>query len=160
MKRYLQSFVVAITLLTGSFLSYADSSVETLSPELRTLLSKEMRALQEGMRTIISAYISGDLEKIVQVAHKMKNSYILKQSITPDQKHELMTKLPKAFLQRDQKFHEYAGMLAHVAEEKHLELVGFYYSKLTESCVSCHSDYAGHQFPDFLIKPSHESDHH
>jgi hypothetical protein len=74
----------------------------------------------------------------------MKNGYILKQSITDEQKHELITKLPKSFFESDQKFHEYAGMLEHVAEEKNLELVGFYYSKLTESCVNCHSEYGSH----------------
>ena len=96
-----------------------------------------------------SAYISGDFATVAEIASQIKNSYILKQSMTDDQKHELTTKLPESFLLMDQKFHEYAGILEHFAEEEHTELVGFYYLRLTESCVSCHSQYARNRFPGF-----------
>ena len=160
MKKNLKLIVIAVAMIARSPSSYAESEVESLSPALRTLLSKEMLALQDGMKSIFPAYISGDMKEVSKIANKMKNSYILKQNMTHEQKHELMTKLPKSFLQSDQKFHEYAGMLQHVAEEKHFELVGFYYSKLTESCVSCHSEHASHRFPAFKAKSHHEGDHH
>ena len=160
MKQYLKSALITVAMLVGSHASFAESGVEALSPELRTLLSKEMQALQSGMQSILPAYISGDLTEIIHIANKMKNSYILKQSITPDQKHELMNKLPKSFLHSDQKFHEYAGMLAHVAEEKHWELVGFYYAKLTEACVGCLSEHASNRFPNFESKSDPHGHHH
>jgi len=164
MRKILTSGLLAMTMVIASPVPsvYADSAVESLSPELRALLSKEMLALQDGMKAIFPAYISGDLTTIAKIAHEIKHSYIMKQSITSAQKHELKSKLPKAFIQSDKQFHKYAGMLEHVAKEKHLELVGFYYSKLTESCVGCHSEYATHRFPD-LKEKSHghdKGDHH
>jgi hypothetical protein len=151
---------IAFFLLFVTSTVQADSSVDKLSPELRALLSKEMLALEEGMKSIMPAYISGDLEKVSRIAKKMKNSFILNQKITGDQKHELMNKMPKAFLQLDKEFHEYSGMLEHVAKEKHIELVGFYYYKLNESCVACHRQFAGHRFPKFQPESIDNGHHH
>jgi len=160
MKKLIK-LMAAVTFTTFfSAFSYADSGVQDLSPELRSLLSKEMLSLQEGMKSILPAYISGDLDEVAKIASKIKNSYILKQQITDTQRHELKSKLPTSFLQSDQKFHEYAGMLEHVSKDKHIELVGFYYAKLSESCVSCHSQHAIHRFQGLNEKPSQNNDHH
>jgi hypothetical protein len=129
-------------------------SVENLSPELRALLRQEMQALQSGMVSAIPAFISGNLEEVEHIAHSMKNSYILKQSITKEQVHELHSSLPASFLKMDKEFHYLAGMLAHAANRKKLELVNFYFSELTESCVGCHSEHASHRFPGFSMKDS------
>ncbi len=160
MKHHLKSAFIAIAMLVDSSASFAESGVEALSPELRTLLQKEMQALQGGMQSIFPAYISGDLTAIASIANNIKNSYILKQQLTDEHKHELMSKLPESFLHSDQKFHEYAGMLAHVAEEKHWELVGFYYAKLTEACVACHTEHASHRFPGFESESGGHGHHH
>ena len=151
---------IAFFLLFVTSTVQADSSVENLSPELRALLSQEMLALEEGMKSIVPAYISGDLEEISNIAKKMKNSFILNQKISSDQKHELMNKMPKAFLLLDKEFHEYAGMLEHVAKEGHIELVGFYYYKLNESCVACHGQFAGQRFPKFQPESIDNGHHH
>jgi hypothetical protein len=124
-----------------------DSAVEALSPALRTLLSAEMQGLQSGMMSVIPAYVSGDWDEIAQIAGQMKNSYILKQSLTDEQRHELHTRLPVAFVNLDKKFHYYSGMLEHAAKNRKAELVGFYYSKLGDACVSCHTQFASHRFP-------------
>lgn len=124
--------------------------VESLSPELRDLLSKEMRALQNGMMSIIPAYASGNWQEIESIANKMHESYILKQSLTENQIKELHTQLPRSFIEEDQNFHYLASMLSHVAKNKKVELVGFYFSKLTEACVSCHEKYAVHKFPGLV----------
>jgi hypothetical protein len=63
--------------------------------------------------------------------------------------HQLHTLLPEDFLQQDQQFHYYAGMLQHVAANKKSELVAFYSAKLLESCGSCHQAHAKHRFPQF-----------
>jgi hypothetical protein len=152
--------LIAIAAVVFSLNTNAESGVNELSPELRSLLSKEMLALQTGMQSIIPAYVAGDLDKVAHIAKRIKNSFILKQNITANQKKELGTKLPKSFLKIDQQFHKYAGMLEHVAEEKNTELVGFYFSKLSEVCVACHSEYATHKFPKFNIKSKNESHHH
>ena len=141
------SFIITLCFSLVTFQSYAEKGVEALSPELRILLSKEMLSLQEGMKAIFPAYISGDWHEISHIALKMKNSYILKQSLTNAQRHELHSTLPDAFLKQDQQFHYLAGMLSHAADMEKLELVGFYYSELTNSCVSCHSQFALQRFP-------------
>lgn len=136
-------------------------SVENLSPALRALLKQEMQALQTGMVSAVPALVSGNLAEVAEIARKMEKSYILRQSITREQMHELHSSLPAPFLKQDAAFHYYAGMLAHVADRKKLELVNFYFSKLTESCVNCHSEHAMHKFPGFATNRSENGhDHH
>jgi hypothetical protein len=134
------------------------TGVEALSPELRKLLTKEMQALEKGILAIIPAYISANWSEIASIADKMENSYILKQSLTDNQMHELHTVLPDSFVKLDQEFHYLSGMLSHAAKMEKTELVGFYFSKLSESCVGCHSQYAVHKFPAF--KQTQTSDKH
>ncbi len=127
------------------------SGVEMLSDDLRSLLSKEMLALQNGMVSIIPAYISGNWGEIEATAEQMKNSYILKKSLTESQKHELHSILPHEFIKKDQRFHYLAGMLAHAAKNKKPELINFYFSEMNESCVSCHTEFATHKFPALIL---------
>ena len=135
------------------------AGVESLSIDLRDLLSEEMRALEQGMKSIIPAYISGNWGEISAIAGKMKNSYILKQSLTQSQMEELHTSLPHDFVVRDKHFHYLAGMLEHVAQKRKPELVNFYFSEMNEACLACHKTYAGHKFPAFseekVIEHSH-----
>lgn len=159
MKSVKSKVLLVITLWLCAANLKADSGVESLSPDLRNLLAKEMVALEKGMQAIFPAYITGDFEQVAQVAKKIKESFILKQKITDDQKKELVAKLPNSFLKMDKKFHEYAGMLEHVARKNKTELVGFYYAKLTESCIACHSNHAKHRFPK-LIEETKENEHH
>lgn len=132
--------------------------VESLSPALRALLAEEMLAIQSGMQAIIPAYAAGNWGEIASIADKIKNSYILKQKLTDDQKEELHSSLPASFIQLDQQFHYFAGMLKHVAEEEKSELVGFYFSKMNDACHACHSQYATHKFPAFEQK-GHVKEH-
>ena len=94
------------------------SGVEMLSHDLRSLLAKEMQALQSGMMSIIPAYISGNWGEIETTAEKMKSSYILKKSLTESQVKELHSVLPHEFIKQDQRFHYLAGMLEHAAKNK------------------------------------------
>ena len=105
MKKNFRSAIFVVFSALLSMFATADSSVESLSPELRKLLSQEMQALQGGMQALITAYVSGDFEKVAKIADKMKNGFILKQKITKDQKQELMATLPKAFMHLDKSFH-------------------------------------------------------
>lgn len=127
------------------------SGIEALSPALRDLLSQEMLAIQNGMQSIIPAYVSGNWKAIESTAEKIKNSYLLKQKLTTTQRHELHTLLPHDFIKKDQQFHYQAGMLQHAAKHQKPELVNFYFSKMTESCVSCHTAFATHRFPDLAV---------
>jgi len=145
--------IICILLMSLPMSSYANeekaAGVTALSPELRSLLSQEMLALQSGMMSLIPAIISGKWDAVAATAGKIKNSYILKQKLTKAQGKELHSLLPADFIKQDQQFHYLAGMLEHAAKAAKPELISFYYSRMTESCVSCHSSYATHKFPAF-----------
>lgn len=128
------------------------SGIVDLSPDLRNLLSQEMLQLQKGMIEILPLYVSGRWAEIVSIASKMEVSYVLNQSLSEEQKHELHSKLPNAFIELDQQFHYLSGMLEHAAKMEKAELVGFYFSKMSEICVSCHTQYATHRFPALAPK--------
>jgi hypothetical protein len=165
MKTFISIALLAILLPT---MSYAEdvhkheehikaSGVEALSPDFRKLLSEEMKALQGGMMSIIPAYISGNWSEIETTAQKIKNSYILKQSLTESQVKELHSVLPPEFIEKDQRFHYLAGMLEHAAQSKKPELINFYFSEMNESCASCHAVFATHKFP--ALKPAEKDGH-
>lgn len=160
---------IALTGLLLTPISYAEdmhdheklakpSGVEALSPDLRKLLSKEMIALQGGMMSIIPAYISGNWSEIEKTAAKIKNSFILKQSLTESQAEELQSVLPSEFIEKDQRFHYLAGMLEHAAQSQKPELINFYFSEMNEACASCHTAFATHKFP--ALKPAEQDSHH
>lgn len=136
------------------------SGVEALSPGLRELLVEEMVALEDGMMSIIPAYASANWSEIAETADRMEKSYILKKNLTDEQKKELHTSLPGAFIKLDQHFHYLAGMLNHAAKSQKPELVGFYFSELVESCATCHADYATHRFPAFVSEKQAEEHSH
>jgi hypothetical protein len=135
------------------------SVIASLSPELQQLFSREMLELQKAMMEMVPLYVAGKLDDIAIIAAQMESSYVLKQGLSDSQMHELHTKLPDAFIGQDQQFHYLAGMLEHVANAGKTELVGFYISKLGESCVACHTAYATNRFPDLSRKRQAEHDH-
>ncbi len=124
--------------------------IESLSTDVRQLLSEEMKALQSGMMSIIPAAVSGNWSEVEVTARKMKESYIFKKKLTEAQAKELHAVLPPAFVKMDQRFHYLAGMLEHVASERKSELVNFYFSEMNASCVNCHSEFATHRFPALI----------
>jgi hypothetical protein len=135
-----------------------NQSTPELSKPVQKLLMKEMNLIQEGMINLTEATAAGEWKKIKKIAEKISHSYILKRKLTKGQKEELMHKLPEDFKEMDQRFHSDAGMLAHVAEEKKVELISFYIYKMNEACINCHAKYAKNRFPGFekLNKKKHK----
>jgi len=144
----MKQLILLFTLLISLYAT-PPQGVEALSPELRSLLSQEMLALEKGMHSIFSNLIAGDYEKIALKAEKIQNSFILKQKLTPSQRKELQSKLPQAFIQLDQSFHEMAGELLNAAEFEDEEASVKLYSKMSRTCIQCHSTYAQERFPSF-----------
>lgn len=153
----LKKVSLTILLISSSLLAQNNDKhiepmdIQTLSSQLRVVLSQEMIALEKGMKEIFSSMIAGDYEKIEKTAGNIKNSFILEQKLTQNQKEELHSKLPEAFLTLDSTFHKDAEMLEHVANIKNPELTQFYFNKMTNACVSCHQSFAQEKFP--LFKP-------
>ena len=140
--------------------SYGFNQEIRFSPELKQLLIEEMVAIQEGMMALIPAISSGDWRAIVEIGTKLHDSYIMKQKLSKSQIEEFHHSLPTAFQELDHSFHHSAGMLAHAAETKNADVVNFYFFKLTETCVSCHSRFATHRFPGFVSDGEHDEHHH
>lgn len=131
-----------------------------LSHDLSVLLNQEMNEIESGMTKIIPAISAGNWGTITHIAKKIKNSFILKQKITPQQKEELHSSLPKEFIAMDRSFHSTAGKLAHAALDHDGELVNFYFYKLHEKCTKCHSKYASERFPNFKSVQQGKGDQH
>lgn len=157
-RKYTVILALSLFAVSTSASEDNDRNIENLSPEVRSLLQKEMTALDSAMKELISANAAGDYKKISVIAKKMKDGFILKQNLTKHQKHELHTLLPDNFIKKDQEFHYFAGMLEHAAQKHKPELVVFYYSKMFEACSGCHNSYAKHRFPSFR-EESKEDEH-
>lgn len=150
-------FILAGLLACGPFARADDEhhdavppgGVESLSAPLREALSAEMAALQGGLMAVIPAVVSGHWDEVARIGKQMRDSYIMKQSLTEAQLEELHQALPPSFLELDARFHYLAGMLSHAAEAKKPELVGFYLGTLTETCITCHAQHAQAKFPAF-----------
>lgn len=145
--------MATLLMMALSFNTQADpvesNVIETLSDPIREILQQEMTLIESGVMAIIPAYAAGDTDEISRIATSIQDSYILNQKLTTKQHHELHEKLPPGFIALDKKVHYYAGMIGEAAQQKKYEQIGFYLSRLTESCSQCHSQYARHRFPRF-----------
>jgi hypothetical protein len=161
-------FILAGLLACGPFAQAADphdeaeqpAGVEALSAPLREALGAEMAALQGGLTAVIPAVVAGHWDEVTRIGRQMRDSYIMKQSLTEAQLEELHRTLPASFLELDARFHYLAGMLSHAAEAKKPELVGFYLGTLTETCVNCHAQHAQAKFPAFSTSEASRGHEH
>lgn len=130
-----------------------------LSPEVTALLTQEMIELQKGMKEIVPALVAAQWQTIANIGTRMHDSYIMNKSLTNEQMHELHMSLPAAFQELDHAFHHSARLMAEAAEKQDREKVAYYYFRLTETCIECHSQYATEKFPEFsrAVKHSKES---
>ena len=176
MKRFIVAFaLITLTLLASMEAHAAEKNSHdkgnvghattpkaelTLPPEIKDLLLREMRALYGGVATLAPALIVGEWEKVATTAKKIQGSYIMKQELTDARRKELQKTMPPLFVEYDKTFHGYAGMLAHAAEEKNSEVANFYLSKMTETCIKCHSRFAKERFPGLAELVRSESHAH
>ena len=130
-----------------------------LSPGLLELLRAEMREISGGVGSVPLALAMGDWNAIHDTGVKLRDSYIMKKSLTPTQKAELQRVLPEAFRRLDAGFHQRAEQMARAAAAHDAELVVFHYSRLVEGCTLCHGAFAPERFPG-LASPAAEGHHH
>lgn len=150
MKR--QHLILGCSLLisTSSFAIEKPQAI-TVSTEIKQLLNQEMQLLETGMQQLLSAIISADWNKTMTLGQQIQASFIIKKTLTAQQKTELHQHLPKTFIELDQSFHQYAGLLAEAAAVKNQETVNFYFYKMLDRCTQCHSRYALEKFPAFSV---------
>lgn len=143
-SRTLALGLLSLTLLTQP-VAAQDVTTE-LPEEVRALLQEEMVQVQAAMKSIHGAIVRGQHEVVREKGQAIHDSFILKQSMTPDMRQTLKAAAPKEFLKLDQKFHKLAARLSESGKEeetgKQLEIFG----KMTQACVTCHSRYVSDRF--------------
>jgi hypothetical protein len=120
-----------------------------LTPKLQGLLKTEMTQITVSTCKITKAIATGDHQTVEQEATNIANGFILKRSLTDQDKKDLKRAAPAAFLQLDATFHQTAAKLAQAGIGRDSELEGFYFSKMLGYCVMCHSTYATDTFGGF-----------
>jgi hypothetical protein len=134
----------------------AGEPVLTLSPRLRGVLVAEMVGLRTGVAEVAMALTTGEWKKAAAEARRMHDSYIMAQQLSPEEMEELHHALPEEFVVLDEHLHRHAEALAHAADTADAELALFYFGKVTEGCVACHTRFATHTLPGFrLAEPAH-----
>lgn len=138
----------ATLLISGPVSAEPKPVSESLSPRLNQLLTEEMRSIRQAMGQIFNGIVVGDSSVVANMAEQIHNSFILMRQLTDKDKKDLNA-LPPEFLEMDGQFHATAEKLAAAGKHKDLELQRYYFAKLTESCVACHSRYVTDKFPAF-----------
>lgn len=159
----MKGFVLGVVMVGFMGLSVTNSVAEPvgpkLTPRLQNLLADEMQQVAQATADLAMAIAAGDHSRVMELGSAVRDSFILKQSLTEQDKKDLMAAVPPAFVALDRRFHETAGKLAHAAEMGDSELQGFYFANMLEACVSCHSHYAADRFPGLQGHGQGQHDH-
>jgi hypothetical protein len=148
---------LALSILLQTSVYAADPVGPKLTARLKDLLTKEMQQVAKATAQLALAIAAGDHASANELGIAVRDSFILKKSLTTQDKMDLMNAVPPAFIALDRRFHDLAGKLAHAAEMKDSELQGFYYSQMVETCVACHTKFASDRFPGLSM--SQAGDH-
>lgn len=151
---YLMTYVAAAAITTGVAINPAaakdlDPLGPKLTPRLKQMLSDEMLSVRQATKQILDGLIVGDHSLVATQAQQIHDSFILDRALTEQDKKDLMKAASPEFLTLDGAFHLTAQKLANAALQKDYELQRFYYSRLVDSCQTCHSQYATDKFPAF-----------
>ncbi|KPK38492.1 MAG: hypothetical protein AMJ69_08310 [Gammaproteobacteria bacterium SG8_47] len=132
-----------------------------LTPELGQMLVQEMQALEDAVMALIPAISSGNWERIAAIGRNIHDSHIMRQALSDAQIEALHQSLPARFQELDHALHHSACQLSQAARKHNIDTVLFYFYKLNEGCVACHSRYARQRFPDLAnSRDEEERDRH
>ena len=145
----MKNIILATLLLSSVLMAAPDKAVTKLSDETRNLFKAEMNFIKNGMDEILYAMISGDDEKVQEVAGQIRDSFIFTKSLKQHNVDEIK-KLPKQFFVYDAELHGGASDLANAAEFDDKEGVKKNYFRMVNSCLQCHETFATHRFSKFL----------
>lgn len=118
-----------------------------LTPKLRDLLRKEMLSVEDASHQIMSYLIAGDDDNVEQLAQKIHDSFILQQSMTPEDKQDLMAAVPEDFVTQDRAFHALSADLAEAARNGDRPAQHQKFGEMIQACSACHTQYATDRFP-------------
>lgn len=137
--------IAALIVFIGA--NAADPVGPKLTPRLKILLADEMQQVAEATSDLALAIAAGDHATVNRLASAVRDSFILKQSLTEQDKKDLMSAVPAGFIALDRSFHGLAGKLAGQADKQDTELQNYYFSRMLETCTACHAQFATDRFP-------------
>lgn len=150
-SRLLAVSALAIGLGLAGLVPASGQQAEPVSPnltqKLRELLRKEMLSIEDASKQILSALIAGDDARVGELSQKIHDSFILQQSMTPQDKQDLMAAVPESFVTRDRAFHEISANLAKAARDSDRARQHEEFGRMIEACTACHATYATDRFP-------------
>ncbi len=123
-----------------------------LPEHLLTVLRKEMQLIEAGMGELLAHLARGNAEEAQKTAEKIQHSFILKQSLSKAELKQLVSLLPKEFIQMDRTFHGNAGKVAEAVRQGDFNGAAVLYSDMAQSCVRCHTQFAAERFPALVKK--------
>lgn len=106
-----------------------------------------MLSIKQASKDILSALIAGDDARVAEIAQQIHDSFILQQSMTPQDKEDLMAAVPKDFVARDRAFHELSADLALAGRDADRDAQHARFGRMIEACSACHARYATDRFP-------------
>lgn len=153
--------VVSATLLGSMALIGAVNAAEPVGPELtpklRGLLVKEMIEVEAAMQETYSAIVQGNHAEVAQKGQAIHDSFILEQSLTEQDRQDLKAAVPTEFLQMDERLHRLSASLAEAGRQENTREQVNIFSRMTESCVACHSRYVTDRFERLQDQPLPET---
>lgn len=152
--------VIAQMFMVAGMVHAEESIGAKFTPRLRALVGQEMRQVSTAMGVIQVAMVQGKHEVVAEQGMRIHNSFIIKQSLTKQDKQDLMAVVPVGFLKLDRQFHGLAKKLAHAATAHDSELQLFYLYRMTATCVACHTTFAKDRFPTLGPRPDIIEHHH
>lgn len=121
-----------------------------LTPKLQGLLQREMVSILDASHHILEALVMGDTATVADQARAIERSFIMEQSMTEEDRQDLMAVLPAGFVDLDRRFHRTAAELAAAAESDDLDRAHAAFATMIETCGACHGRFATDRFPSFL----------
>lgn len=143
--------IAAFALAAGSATAQEIKPISpNLTPKLQDMLRQEMLSIEDASKDILSALIAGEDGRVAELAQRIHDSFIMKQSMTPEDKQDLMAAAPKDFISRDQAFHALSAELAQAARDGDRSAQQQKFGRMIEACAACHAVYATDRFPGLL----------
>lgn len=118
-----------------------------LPPNFRSVLQQEMQEIESGVQLLLNHLARGEAQNAADIAMQIHKSFILKQSLSPEELQQLVSLLPAGFVRMDRAFHSNARKLAEAARQNDFTTGIKIYGEMVQACVSCHTQYAIEKFP-------------
>ncbi len=125
----------------------AEPVAPNLTPKLQKLFAEEMTAILQASQRIVAGLVTGDHATVAENARAIHDSFILDKNLTQQDREDLETAVPAAFLELDNAFHQTAAKLAEAAGRKDPDLQQYFFGRMLETCRTCHAKYATDKFP-------------